>query len=221
MPGSPQPPGPPPGYGGPPGGSQQPGWAPQPPSGGGGNANTTLIVILVVLLVAAGGFGVFVLTQDDDEGGGGGGGGTGDSETAEGQEYVDAIVDDPGTLADLPGISEEDVPCIARAVVDSVGVENIPYSPEEIREGAGDDWEPTLSQQQAEAYYDSAAACGVDWRGGFLDGMAGEGLTDSQLACVDEVMSDDLIRQTMVARLLGEQGLPSEAETALEQCRGA
>ena len=230
--GQPQQPGGP-GYGGPPGGyPQQQGWSQQPPQGGGGgNSNTALIVILVVLLLAGGGLGVFFLTQDDDdEGGGGGGGGGGEAASPEVQEYVDAIVEvaDPSDLSEMEalGLDEDGFGCFTEGIVSAIGVDNIPYTPEEIREGADAGWEPEYTLDQAGQIYDHMTGeCGADVRGLIMEGLPGEGLTPSQVDCVDEATTDDALRAMMAPEIAGDQAAVESAQQAwqadIEHCRNA
>lgn len=222
-----------PGYGGPPGGNPQQGWGQQPPQGGGGrSSNTPLIIILVVLLLAGGGLGAFFLTQDDDEegGGGGGGGGGGEAASPEVQEYVDAIVDtaDSSDFAEIEalGMEEDGFGCFTEGIVSAIGVDSIPYTPEEIRSGADSGWEPEITLDQAGEIYDHMTGeCGADVRGLIMEGLPGEGLSSSQVDCVDEATTDDTLRAMMAPEIAGDQAAADSAQqdwqAEIAHCRDA
>lgn len=181
-------------------------------------------MVVVVLVLAAIGGGAFVLLSgdDDDESSEESDDNTTDdsgSDDGERQAYVDALVAtaDQGVAQDFPGL---DIECAAGEVVDAIGVDNMALSPDEIE--ADEDYEFAdladggLSEEQGGAIYDGFADCGVDWRQLFDDQLATEGLTDSQLACVDDAVDDEMIRDLFVGELIMDAELAADAEAQLE-----
>jgi hypothetical protein len=124
----------------------------------------------------------------------GGGGGDGDSSTAKGQEYVEAIVAD-GTDEDPP-LDEDEVRCAAERWVDLLGIEAFEkagVTPEDIRASSDEN----------------------------MDFMALVGLTEDQADKAADVMIDCLdLGAVLAASLADEPGLANVPRAKLE-CVGS
>jgi hypothetical protein len=143
---------------------------------------------------------------DDDSGGSGG-----DSQSADGQEYVDAIM---STFdAEDAGFPEEDAQCVAERTVDIVGVDTLQeagITPEEIAAGDGEDlladFEPT--EEQADAIVDGFFEC-VDFAELFVGQMTmttDVQIDEEKLRCIGERMqSSEALRASLKASVLGDE----------------
>jgi hypothetical protein len=199
-----------------------PDWGLQPPpQGRGGNPKAPFVVLAIVLLVG-GGLGAFFLTRGDD-----GGGGPADDGGTEGVDaYVDALVTGADGSANQYlmdfGFVPAHVPCVARALVVMVGPENIPYTPAQIRDGNALSWHPGLTLSQGKDLYDQLEAdCSVDWRDLYLQRGEYQGATtQSDLACIDNHLDDDLMREVFAAELASDQEVWRRAEDELKRNLG-
>lgn len=213
-PGQPPPGSPPSGY--PPAGGPPPGWGPTPP-GPPRRRSKALLVVLVLLLLGGGAtVAAVLLMQDDDER---------DSETAEGQEYVDALVE-TADAEDNPFTGDQ-LRCAGAVMVDAIGIEGLQdaASPDEIREnpeGGLGDFGVRIDDEQANQIVDGTTDCGVDYRELLLGYLSESGLSEAQVACVDEAISDEALRRLLVAFLVeGEEATPEterELSEAVESC---
>ena len=176
---------------------------------------------LAVSLVAVFGF---AACGDDD-----GGGSAGDSASAEGQEYVDAIV----ASNDETELTDEENECFARAFVDAVGVEELQgaVSPEEIRanpESTPQEFGITLDDDQADAFWNDVNEC-MDVRAAFVEGITeGENMSEETVNCLEDAIDDDLLKRVLVTSLMeGDEALDEDEELmsdligALSECPGA
>jgi hypothetical protein len=166
----------------------------------------TVGVVAILLIGCAGGLGVFFGTRDDGDPGSGGH----DDGERRVDAYVDAFVawDDPSrtTYLDDRGLTDADYPCVARAQVVTVGPENIPYTPAEIRAGAAADWQWGFTLSQARDIYDRLQdECGVDWRHLYLREMESQGVRGSELDCLDRILDDGLLRDLYATGFAGDQ----------------
>jgi hypothetical protein len=88
-----------------------------------------------------------------------------------------------------------------------IGVENIDVTSEEISENPAADLteDQPLSADQAEAIYDQAVDCGVDFRQVILGTVRQAGATEAQTACVEERLTDGLLFSAIVAEFTKDE----------------
>jgi hypothetical protein len=127
----------------------------------------------------------------------------GDERSEDEQAYVDAIAAyTESQQSEELSFDAEQSRCFAEAIVDAVGVDSLRdvATPEEIRTSEEEDPLDAMevSRGQAEAVYDDANGC-VDFRQVFLDSARQNGVTDSQLECLEGALSEDLVREYLVA----------------------
>lgn len=197
----PQPPGAPP-----------PGWGPGGPAGGPPRRpKTRLIVALAVIAVLVVGVGVVLLARG------------GDGRSEEEQAYVDAVADSGAEESEELGFSAEETRCYAGAIVDAIGVDRLREhaTPEEIRErgGEGSFDALELDRGQAETLYDSASDC-IDFRRVLVDSARAEGMSEAQADCFEEALTEDLVRDFMLATF-AEGAESDEATEAVERIEEA
>ena len=198
-----------------------PDWGLQPPpQGGGGNPKAPFVVLAIVLLVG-GGLGAFFLTQGDD----GGNEPATDDRGNSVDDYADALVTGADGSANQYlmdfGFVPAHVSCVARALMVMVGPENIPYTPTEIRDGDALSWQPGLTLSQGKDLYDQLEAdCDVDWRDLYLSRGEYQGATTSDLACIDNHLDDDLMREVLGAELASDREVGRRAEDELKRNLG-
>jgi hypothetical protein len=208
----------------PPGGGQPGGWSTppggQPPGGPGGRGpsgperrrNTPLLAILAVVVVVAVGGGIFLLTQ--------GGGGRSDEEEA----YIDALTEASerdARSADVE-LSADDHRCHATAAVEALGVEEFRDmgTPDEIAEDEDldpfSDISPDL--EQSRAFYDSAVDCGFDFRDVFMGDIEEvPGITQEQIDCVNRSITDEILRDILVANFAENEEAYEQASQAADE----
>jgi len=141
-----------------------------------------LIVGAVVVVAALVVIGIVVLGGGDDGGGGR------DSQTAEGREYVAAIV------ASSTDFGEEETRCLAEGVVDIVGVEELQsngITPDNIGSGDGVLGDYVPAQATVDELVDMMFGC-VNFGELFLQGMTGSGLAipDDQIRCIGSELAE-------------------------------
>ena len=146
----------------------------------------------------------------DDDGGGSGG----ESGSAEGQEYVDAIV----ASNDGSELTDEENECFARAFVDAVGVDELQgaVSPDEIRanpETTPEEFGITLDDDQTDAFWNDVNKC-MDVRAAFVEGMTeGEDVSEEAVNCLEDAIDDDLLKRIFVTSLMeGEDALVQDEQ---------
>lgn len=199
--------------GGPPDGGPPQGWGPggpgDPYGGPPRRSKAPLVIVLVVIAALAVGGGVFLLTQGEDR-------------SDEEQAYIDAltVAAEANEDEEFP-LSEEENRCLAAAAVDTVGVDRLRDigSPDEIREDAGDGdplEDVDLDLDQAGTYFDNASDC-IDFREVFVEGLERGQLTEDQIDCVNENISDDVLRQLLVAEFAEDEDAAAEADEAANE----
>ncbi|HKA84887.1 MAG TPA: hypothetical protein VKD21_13540 [Acidimicrobiales bacterium] len=179
------------------------------------------IMLAVTVVVVCG----LAAACGDDDGGGSGG----ESASAEGQEYVDAIV----ASNEETELTDEENECFARAFVDAVGVEELQgaVSPDEIRENPESTPQElgiTLDDDQADAFWNDVNEC-MDVRAAFVEGITeGEDLSEETVSCLEDAIDDDLLKRVMVVSLMeGDEALDQDEELmsdlvgAVSACPGA
>jgi hypothetical protein len=178
----------------------------------------TMLAVAVLMMAAVG-----AACGDDDDGGGS------ESSSAEGQEYVDAIVASNGDSE----LTEEENECFARAFVDAVGVDQLQgaVTPDEIREDperSPDEFGITLDEDQADAFWEDVNEC-MDVRAAFVEGLTeGEDMSQETVDCLEGAIDDDLLKRVLVTSLMeGEDALEEDQELmsdligAVGDCPGA
>lgn len=140
------------------------------------------------------------------------------------QDYVDALV------ATIDGAGEEffepgQVECLAESFVDVIGVDALEaagISPDELAEGTASTFPPELGLDEAEAneLYDQFGACEIDLVEQFSKIFAaGRDLTAEEQACLEGVGTDENLRASFVADVLGEE-LEDDPLDAITTCVG-
>jgi hypothetical protein len=112
--------------------------------------------------------------------------------------------------------------CLAAALVDAVGIEGLQdaASPDEIRqnpEGGLSDFGISIDEEQANQILDQGADCGVDFREVLRAAMSASGVSDEDIACVDEAISEQALRRFFVASFTEDEDASSEASRQIEE----
>lgn len=168
-------------------------------------------MLLVLLLGGGAAVAAILLLQEDNQR---------DSETAEGQDYVDALV---ATAEVEPNpLTDDQLRCLSAALVDALGIEALQdaASPDEIREDPESglrDFGISIDEEQANQIIDQSTDCGVDFREVVLASLAESGLSDEDIACVEEAISEEAVRRLIVAGFTEDEDALSEAESQLEE----
>ena len=186
--------------------------------------NTALIATVAAVMLVAAGVVVFLVTRDDGadtvtSGTTASGltqptapitGSNGhDSQTPEGQAYVDAMMQSAGDS----GMSDLEARCIAEGTVDIIGVQALKDSgvtPEMVAEGGEllPDYVPT--EAQASALLDTMFGC-VDFGELMVAGMGVGVLPAEQVACIgDGLETDETFRSFLISSMISSA---SETET--------
>ena len=141
-----------------------------------------------------------------------------DDVSDEERPYVEAVVE---TLSGAPVFGMRDTACLAIGFVQAVGVDRITeagLSPEEFSETGLADFPDELEADEdlANAVYDVYEDCEVDLRAAFKDTAAASAdpLTPDQESCIDDLLSDDRIRESFVAESLGRDLDPDPFDEA-------
>lgn len=174
----------------------------------------------------------------DSDGGvfGDGGSGRGDSEvSSEAKPYADALAEnfttpEEGEIA----LNTEEAGCVAPKWVDTMTPERLKEAGVQPADLAGDENEKKivglgLGADEAASMIDAFGDCDVDLKGLYIDGLADDGsLTDEDRACLDDAISDQLLKDVLVIGLTEgdaafdeESGPGKEFVAALRKCPGA
>lgn len=196
----------------PPAGGMPPeGWGPTGPAGRPPRRrDTPLVVALIVSAVALVGGGILLVTL------GGGDDGPSDDE----QAYIDALAE--MDTAGQQSSTDEQSRCMAEVVVDVIGVDRLreAATPEEIRENASGEGISALGirldEDQATAVYDRGSEC-IDYRQLVLDSLRQRNYTDQQVECVDQYLTEDLLRDSVVAGIMEDAQAAQEASAAIDE----
>jgi len=158
---------------------------------------STAVSLAVVVGLAA--LAVLAACGDDDDSGDGGGGG------GSREDYVEAFVD-ASDDAETGVLSADEEQCFAESLVDAVGVERLAaaVSPDEIRDRGTTnlaDLGVAVDAVDGGELYDRISQC-ADVRMLLIQSSVGtEAISDAATQCFEEELSDDLVRQFMVAGL--------------------
>ena len=115
------------------------------------------------------------------------------------QDYVDAVV----AVSGSDDLTEAQSICFAESVVDAIGVEKLDKatSPRGIRNEKTSnmvDLGVDVTTEEAEDFYERINRC-VDLRQIIIDSvMHGQDVTDEGKACLDQQLTDDLLKRFMV-----------------------
>lgn len=210
-------------------GYQQPGYPPmqqiavQPSPPADSNKRTVFAVAAVVVLVAVGAIAYLTTRSDDNSEPAGNGGSpvtTLPNLSAEGQAYVDAMVEGSAALGNLD-FNESEVRCMATAVVDEVGVDALQgagITPDDVRAAGDITVTGLVDQAGAEALADRVAGC-IDWNAMVDSELASQdlGITVDQMHCMAQRIGESqLIRDVFVQSFMGTTAPVSpEAASAL------
>jgi hypothetical protein len=144
----------------------------------------------------------------------GNGDGDGDDPAAIEEEYVEAFA---ATRAD-DDFTNEETACIARALVDAVGVERLEpiVTPTEIRdnpERSPVELGATMNDEQMDLFWADLNTC-VNIRELFIEGIAADGdVSDQAMACLEGAIDDDFLKPLIVTLVLeGEEALQEDDE---------
>lgn len=151
---------------------------------------TIAVVIGAALLLAACG-------GDDDDGGG-------PSLPASAQPYVDAVV----RSGVASGFTQEQAACIAPRWVATMGVDRVEaagLAPEDLAAADSDIAAIGLDDDEAGHLYDALGDCDVDLVDVFARELVGADATEAQLECVSDQIDDDVVRDAMVAGIVGDE----------------
>lgn len=150
---------------------------------------------LALALVAAG-------CGDDGDSGG--------EVSSELQPYADALADSFEEDPEFP-VSEDEVRCFANDTVEVIGIERLEQlgTPEEVATDADVDLAAAgIDQDEAEtiaqSFVDCAPGLTDEFRTQFTEGT-GEELTEEQEACIDDLLTEDVIVDVIAAGLLGDE----------------
>ena len=147
----------------------------------------------------------------------------GDGSSAEAKPYVDAMVASM-TESDDAEIPEDDARCFSEKFIDIVGIDRVKKAgdPDDFASGAGDmDFEDLeLTRDEAGKVYDSLGDCGQDPKEQVLAGLDDEDVPAEAKTCVEDLVSDDLMREVVVAELMGDEDNKKAMEfgTGMMQC---
>ena len=137
---------------------------------------------------------------------------------ADGQEYVDAMLQSMKAEEDFP-LSDDQAECFASRFIDTIGVDRLNEAGVTPEMMAGDDdsmefTELNLSEDEGNELYDHFGNCGVDLREMMLESMAAdEEMTPAMQACMEGVLTDENLRTFMVTSMVsGEEGMESNPE---------
>lgn len=147
----------------------------------------------------------------------------GDAGDADRQAYVDALSASFGEGSeDL--FEDGQIECLSEGFVDVLGVDNIKeagLSPEDLADTDGSDFPDELGvdEDKANAMFDVYEDCEVDFSSIFKElfgGLSG-GLSAEDEACIDDLLTPENLRRSLVADILGEE-LDDDPLDEVENC---
>lgn len=138
-------------------------------------------------------------------------GGGGDGKSEEAKPYVDAMSTSMTEEDSFPG-DEKQATCFSEGFVDIVGIDKVKKmgTPKEFAEDNTnmefDDLD--LTRDQGEKLYDQFGECDMDMREMLLAEVDDEDTTDEVKACLEEELTDDIVKDFFVTTMLdGEEAL--------------
>ena len=139
------------------------------------------------------------------------------------QAYVDALAEGFADDDTAP-FDEDQVDCLGNGFVDAIGYDELKragVTPEEFGEGDDFGGKLTIDEAIANDLYDQYEACGIDLKA-FLKEFAtdftdGGKLSAAQEACVDKALTEENLRRSLVADLMGED-IEDDPLDAVDDC---
>ncbi len=135
--------------------------------------------------------------------------------SAEAKPFVDALKrsmqeSDDDTFE----LSDSQIDCLAPRMINAIGVDFLVDAGVDPADIGGDDdmdfSDLNITKDQGGAMYDSFGACDVSVRDIMLESVAGEGLGDEAQKCVEDALTEDSVRDMMIATLVeGDEGMES------------
>lgn len=149
---------------------------------------------------------------------------TGGGETGDRQAYLDAFAKGFQEEGDEQFFSAGQVDCLGEGFLDVIGVDTLVdagVTPEEFGEGDGFSEELGLDEDQANDLYDQFEGCGIDLKEIFVDtftSFSPQPLGDEELACIDDVLTDERIRDSFVSDLLEVEDGAADPFDEIDSC---
>lgn len=132
-------------------------------------------------------------------------------------DYVDALATNFGRAGGVFG--EEGVRCLAGGWMDVIGADTFRDAgipPDDLARNQARFEDLEIDRSTAEALADSFDACGLQLRDAYLRTLEGD-LSEQGKACVDDLLTEDAVRRSFVADLIGEE-LDPDPLTQVERC---
>lgn len=132
-------------------------------------------------------------------------------------DYVDALTSTFARSGDV--FSEDGVRCLAGRWVEVIGADTFRgagISPEDLAGGRAQFEEVEIDRATAEALADAFDACGLQLRDAYLRTLEGN-LSEQGKICVDDLLTEEAVRRSFVADLLGEE-LDPDPLTDVSRC---
>ena len=161
-----------------------------------------LALVLVIALAAAVLLGA---CSDDDDG-------AGEMLPAESAPFVEAMVDQLRSPDNDIEYTPEEAQCVSERWVAIVGVDRLDAAGIDPDAFAIDSWSGIeFTDEELDAIAEAPGECGIDMRQRFLDDLLRDATSDEQAACLEEVVTDDLVAEFVKASATGAL---SDAEMA-------
>lgn len=132
-------------------------------------------------------------------------------------DYVDALATNFAKAGDV--FSEEGVRCLAGRWVEVIGVDTFRaagVAPDDLAANQARFEDLEIDRGTAEALAGSFDACGLQLRDAYLRTLQGD-LSEQGKICVDDLLTEDAVRRSFVADLLGEE-LDPDPLTQVDRC---
>jgi hypothetical protein len=145
------------------------------------------------------------------------------------EELADAIGDHlwnesqeaPGSLSPLPDLSQEDAACLGDMFVNVIGYETLIDAGVTLESVQNGDFEVAemeiwmQDEETANAFVDGLTTC-IDIAGSIAGGLAEDmGISEASAACIiDEMVDQDVFRDSLVASMMGSSVNPFEDPAA-------
>ena len=124
------------------------------------------------------------------------------------QDYIDALVGSFDPKTDGEDLTRDQVSCLAKGWVHSLGVsafEKAGLSPDDIAKDDGGFQDLHISKAQAERMVDVYGNCGIDIKAMMLKSFASDTSKPEQQACIENKLTDDAVRSLLVESLVEDQ----------------
>lgn len=144
------------------------------------------------------------------------GGGGGASVSDEGRPYAEALAASmKNNDEDEIQLTDDQADCLAGRMVNTIGVdefEKAGVEPDELRQDDSPLEGIDLNEKQANAIYEAFGNCGVDLRAQMMQSFADEDVSPEVAECLDNALTDDVLRTIMIAAL---QDIDEESPEAM------